>query len=78
MVYDKLVKITINTLRLANIILNIVICHYRFFNLIISDRGSLFTFKFWSLLYYLLNIKRCFFITFYSQQTVKSSRIKAL
>ena len=46
MVYDKLIKIIINTLGLAKIIMNIVIKHYNFLNSIIIDKGLLFTSKF--------------------------------
>ena len=46
MVHYKLVKITIDALKLAEISLDVVIWHHGLFNLIISNRGSLFTSKF--------------------------------
>ena len=57
MVYYKLVKVTINTLGLAKIIINVVMRHYGLSNLIVNNQESLFTSKFWLLLYYFLGIK---------------------
>ena len=58
MVYYEPVKITIDAPGLAEVIINVIVCHHGFFNLIVTDRGSLFTSKFWSLLCYFLGIKR--------------------
>ena len=49
MVYYKPVKVTINAPGLAEVILNVVVWHHGLPDLIVSDRGSLFTSKFWSL-----------------------------
>ena len=45
-VYYKLVKVTINALGLAKVILDVVVWHYSLLNSIVSDRGLLFTSKF--------------------------------
>lgn len=57
MVHYEVVKITINIGELAPIIIDILIKHHGLLELIISDRGSLFTSKFWSLLRYFFRIK---------------------
>ena len=67
MVHHKPVKITINALKLAGVIINVVVQHYSFPNSIISDRKAIFTFKFWSLLCYFFGIKRQLSTTFHPQ-----------
>ena len=57
MIYYEVVMITINVLKLAEVIINIVARHYSFLKLIISDRNSIFTLKFWFLLCYFFHIK---------------------
>ena len=64
MIYYELVKVTINAPGLAKIIFDIVIWHYDLPNSIIFDRGSLFTFKFWSLLCYFLGTTALYRLTF--------------
>ena len=46
MVYYELVKVIIDALELAKVIINIVIWHYSLPNVIISNIGLLFIFKF--------------------------------
>ena len=46
MVYYKLVKVTINTLGLAKVIVNIIVQYYNLPNLIVFDRGLVFYSKF--------------------------------
>ena len=46
MVHYKPVKVTINDLGLAEVILNVVVQHHDLFDLIVSDRSLLFTLKF--------------------------------
>ena len=58
MVHYEPVKITINVPGLAEIIINIVISHHGLPDFIVTDKGSLFTLKFWSSLCYFLGIKR--------------------
>ena len=50
MVHYEPVKVTINALGLAEVILDVVVWHYGLPDSIVSDRGSLFTSKFWLLL----------------------------
>ena len=57
MMYYELVKVTINTLELAKGILDIVVWHHRLLNLIMTNKGSFFTPKFWSSFCYFLGIK---------------------
>ena len=58
MVYYKLVKVTIDAPGLAEVILDMVAQHHGLPDLIVSDKSSLFTSKFWSLLCYFVGIKR--------------------
>ena len=67
MVYYKPVKVTINTLALAEVIIDIVVRHHGLPNSIVTNRESLFTSKFWSLLCYFLVIKRRLSTAFYPQ-----------
>ena len=57
MVHYKLVKITIDAPGPAKVIIDVVVCHYGLSDSTITDRGFLFTSKFWSSLYYFLGIK---------------------
>ena len=52
---------------LAKFILNVVIQYHDLPNSIVSDRGSVFTSKFWSSLCYFLSIKRRLSTAFYPQ-----------
>ena len=72
--YYKPVKITINALGLAVIIINIIMRHHGLPDSIITNWGSLFTSKFWSLLCYFFNIKRRFSIVFHSQTDGQTER----
>ncbi len=58
MVFYKPVKVTINALGLAEIIIKIVVWHHGLLDSSISDQGSVFTLKFWFSLYYFLGIKQ--------------------
>ena len=58
MVHYEPVKITIDAPGLAEVIIDIVVRHHGLPNSIMTDRGFLFTSKFWSLLCYFLDIKR--------------------
>ena len=67
MVHYKPLKIIIDALGLAMIIIHIVIYHHGLPDSIVTDRGSLFTLKFWSLLCYFFDIKRRLSTAFHSQ-----------
>ena len=56
-VHYELVKVTINTPGLAEVIIDVVVQHHDLPNSIISDQEAIFTSKFWSSLYYFLGIK---------------------
>ena len=58
MVHYKPVKVNINIPGLAEVIIDVVVRHHGLPNSIITDRGSLFTSKFWSSLCYFFGIKR--------------------
>ena len=61
------VKIIIDAPGLAEIIINVAVKHYDLPNSIVSDRGSVFIAKFWSLLCYFLGIKQSLSTPFHSQ-----------
>ena len=67
MVHYKLVKITIDAPGLAEVIIEVVVRHHGLPDSIITDRGSLFTSKFWSSLCYFLGIKRRLSTAFHPQ-----------
>ena len=67
MVHYKPIKITIDTPGLAEVIIDVIVWHYGLPNLIVTDKGSLFTSKSWSLLCYFFGIKRRLSTVFYSQ-----------
>ena len=52
------VKIIINTLRLAKVIINVVVLYHNFPTSIISNRGAIIISKFWFLFYYFIGIKK--------------------
>ena len=74
MVHYELVKVTINALELAEVIINVVVRHHGFPDFIISDRGAIFTSKFWSLLCYFLGIKRRLSTAFHPQTDGQTKR----
>ena len=67
MVHYKPFKLTINAPGLAEVIIDVVVWHHSFSNSIVSDRGSVFTLKFWSLLCYFLDIKQRLSTAFHAQ-----------
>lgn len=60
-------KVTIDALGLAKVIIDVVVWHHELSNSIMTNKGSLFTSKFWSLLFYFLGIKRQVSIAFHPQ-----------
>ena len=67
MIHYKPIKITIDAPGLAEVIIDVVVCHHGWFDLIVTDRGSLFTSKFRLLLCYFLSIKGRLSTAFYPQ-----------
>ena len=74
MVHYKPVKITIDTPGLAKVIIDVVVRHHGLPDLIVTDRGLLFTSKFWSSLYYFLGIKRKLSTAFHPQTDGQTER----
>ena len=74
MVYYKLVKVTINTLGLLEVIIIVVVRHYSLPDSIVTNQRLLFTSKFWLLLYYFLAIKWRLFTAFYLQMDSQTKR----
>ena len=67
MVYYELVQVTINASRLAKVILDIVVWHHGLSDLIVSNKSSIFTSKFWSSFYSFLGIKQRLSTAFHPQ-----------
>ena len=67
MVYYKPVKITINALGLAEVIIDMVVYHHGLPDSIVTDRGFLFTSEFLSSLCYFFGIKRRLSTAFHPQ-----------
>ena len=74
MVHYEPVKITIDVPGLTKVIINVVVRHYGLPDSIITDRGSLLTSKFWSLLCYFLGIKRRLSTAFHPQTDGQTER----
>ena len=74
MVDYKSVKVTFNAPGLAKVILDVVVRHHGLPDLIVTDRGSLFTSKFLSLLCYFLGIKRRLSTVFHPQTDGQTKR----
>ena len=74
MVHYKQVKITIEASGLAEVIIDMVVSHHGLPDSIVTDRGSLFTSKFWSLLCYFLGIKRRLSTAFHPQTDGQTER----
>ena len=65
--YYEPVKVIIDASGLAKVILEVVVWHYSLPNSIVSDRGLLFTSKFWSLLCYIFEIEQKLSTAFHPQ-----------
>ena len=66
-VYYEPIKVTIDAPRLAKVILDVVIQHHGLPGSIMTDRGSLFISKFWSLFCYFFGVKQRLSNTIYLQ-----------
>ena len=74
LIHYKLVKIIINALGLAEIIINVVVRYHGLSDSIVTDWGLFFTSKFWLSLYYSLGIKQKLSTAFYSQTDGQTQR----
>ena len=74
MVHYKPVKVTIDAPGLEEVMINVVIRHQGLLDFIVTDRGSLFTSKFWSSLCYFFGIKRRLSIAFHLQTDGQTER----
>ena len=74
MVYYEPVKITLDAHRIAEVIINMVARYHKLPDLIVTDKSSLFTSKFRSLLCYFLGIKWRLFIAFHPQIDSQTER----
>ena len=74
MVHYEPVKVTIDAPGLAEVIIDVVVRHHGLPDSIVTNRGLLFTLKFWSLLCYFLGIKRRLSIVFYLQTDGQTER----
>ena len=74
MVHYEPVKVTIDALGLGEVITDVVVQHHGLPDSIISDRGAIFTSKFWSLLCYFLGIKRRLSTAFHPQTDGQTKR----
>ncbi len=74
MIYNKLVKVTINVSGLAEVIIKAVVWHHDLPDSIVSDRDSVFISKVWSSLCYFLEIKQRLSTTFHSQTDGQTKR----
>ena len=72
--YYEPVKVTINAPGLAKVILDVVVWHHGLQDLIVTDKGSFFTSKFWLSLCYFFDIKRRLSTAFYPQTDSQTKR----
>ena len=73
-VHYELVKITIDASGLAKVIIDVIIRHHGLLDSIITDRGFLFTSKFWFLLCYFLGTKKRLSTAFHPQTNSQTER----
>ncbi len=67
LVYYEPVKVTIDALALAKVIIKAIVQYHGSLDSIVSDWDSIVTIKFWFLLCYFLSIKQKLFTTFHLQ-----------
>lgn len=65
-IYNKLVKTTLDLTKLIKFIFDLVIRYQSFLNSILSNKNAIFKSKFWLLLYYFLGINQRLFTIFQS------------
>ena len=71
----KLVKITIEVLDLAKVIINTIVWHHGLSDSIVTNRDSFLYLKLWSFLYYFFGIKQRLFIAFHFQ-TISQTKLQ--
>ena len=74
MVHYEPIKVTIDTPGLAEVIIDVVVRHHGLPDSITTDRGAIFTSKFWSSLCYFLSIKRRLSTAFHPQTDGQTER----
>ena len=74
MVHYKPVKVTIDAPGLAEVIIDMIVWYHDLPDSIVTDRGSLFTSKFWSSLCYFLGVKWRLSTAFYPQTDGQTER----
>ena len=74
MVYYEPVKVTIDTPGLAEVIIDVIVWHHGLPDSIVTDKGSLFTSKFWSSLCYFPRVKRGLLTAFHPQTDGQTER----
>ena len=74
MVHYKPVKVTINAPGLAEVIIDVIVQHHGLPDSIVTDRGSFFNSKFWSLLCYFFGVKWRLSTAFYPQTDGQTER----
>ena len=74
MVYYEPVRVIIDVSGLAKVILDVVVQYHKLPDSIVTNRGSLFTSKFWSSLCYFFGIKRKLSTAFYPQTVGQTKR----
>ncbi len=77
MVHYKPVKVMINALGLAKVIIDMVVRYHGVLESIVTDQGLLFMLKFWSLLCYFLSIKKKLSTTFHLQIDGQTERMNS-
>ena len=74
MVHYEPVKVTIDAPGLAEVIIDMIVWYHDLPDSIVTDRGSLFTSKFWSSLCYFLGVKRRLSTTFHPETHGQTER----
>ena len=74
MMHYKPVKVTIDAPGLAEVIIDVVVRHHSLPDSIVTDRGSLFTSKFWSSLCYFFGVKQRLSTAFHPQTDGQTKR----
>ena len=74
MVHYEPVNVIIDALGLAEVIIDMVVWHHGLPDSIVTDKGSIFTSKFWSSLYYFFGVKQRLSTAFHPQTDGQNKR----